>query len=108
MARIRPFFGCANDHRAFALWTKFSRALTGSGIHKGNVTTLAGYTQDAKQLAEKHGIEIVNEAQLADLLQSTNAISYPEVLQLLNDTAEQTVTFFSCSLSRLAEERSQL
>jgi hypothetical protein len=43
---------------------EFLGALTDAGIQRGIFITLAGYTGDAKQLAEKHGIEIVNESDL--------------------------------------------
>ncbi len=48
--------------------------------------TLCGYTGEAKQLADKHGIQILNETGLTHLLQSTDAASDPEVLALLRDT----------------------
>ena len=65
---------------------EFLGALTDAGMHHGIFITLRGYTSDAKQLAEKHGIEIVNEAGLAQLLESTDAKHDPEVLDLLQDT----------------------
>jgi restriction system protein len=65
---------------------EFLGALTDSGIQKGIFITLCGYTGDAKNLAEKHGIEIVNEIGLAQLLESTDAKSDPEVLENLCDT----------------------
>ena len=65
---------------------EFLGALTDAGIQHGIFITLRGYTGDAKQLAEKHGIEIVNEAGLAQLLESTDAKHDPDVLDLLQDT----------------------
>ena len=65
---------------------EFLGALTDAGIQKGIFITLRGYTGDAKNLAEKHGIEIVNEVGLAELLESTDAKSDPEVLTILRDT----------------------
>jgi restriction system protein len=47
---------------------------------------LCGYTGDAKQLAEKHGIDIVNETGLAQLLESSGAHFDPETLAILRDT----------------------
>lgn len=64
---------------------EFHGVLTDAGIQKGVFITLRGYTGDAKQLAEKHGIEIINEAGLAQLLESTDAKSDPDVLDLLLD-----------------------
>ncbi len=65
---------------------EFLGALTDAGIQKGIFITLCGYTGDAKQLADKHGIEILNETGLKHLLQSADAATDPEVLALLRDT----------------------
>ena len=65
---------------------EFLGALTDAGIQKGIFITLRGYTGEAKLLAEKHGIEIINEVGLAQLLESTDAKSDSEVLSLLQDT----------------------
>jgi hypothetical protein len=63
----------------------FLGALTHSGIKKGILVTLGGCTGDAKQLADAHGIEFVNEAGLARMLEGTNARFDPEVLEILQD-----------------------
>lgn len=60
--------------------------LTDAGIQKGIFVTLNGYTGEAKQLAEKHGIEIVNEVGLARMLEQTDARFDPETLAILRDT----------------------
>ena len=65
---------------------EFLGALTDSGIPKGIFVTLCGYTGDAKQLAEKHGIEIVNETELAKMIEATDARLDPEALAILQDT----------------------
>ena len=65
---------------------EFLGALTDAGIQKGKLITLRGYTGEAKQLAEKHQIEIVNEVGLTQLIESTDAQFDPEVLKLLHDT----------------------
>jgi len=65
---------------------EFLGALADAGIQKGIFITLRGYTGEAKQLAEKHGMEIVNEAGLAQLLKSTDAKNDPEALTLLHET----------------------
>ena len=65
---------------------EFLGALTDAGIQKGIFITLCGYTGEARQLAEKHGIEIVNETGLAQMLESTDAKSDREALALLRDT----------------------
>lgn len=41
-------------------WIGLVAQLTDAGIRNGIFSTLCGYSGDAKQLADKHGIEIVN------------------------------------------------
>ena len=65
---------------------EFLGALTDAGIQKGIFITLRGYTEDARQLADKHGIEIMNETGLTRMLESTDARFDPDVLELLHDT----------------------
>ncbi len=65
---------------------EFLGALTDAGIQKGIFITLCGYTGEAKQLAEKHGIEILNEDRLARLLDTHDARFDPELLVILHDT----------------------
>lgn len=65
---------------------EFLGALTDAGIQKGVFITLCGYTDEAKQLADKHGIEIVNEVSLARMIEATGAQFDPEVLAILKDT----------------------
>jgi hypothetical protein len=65
---------------------EFLGALTDAGIQKGKFITLRGYTGEARQLAEKHDIEIVNEVGLTQMIESTDAQFDPEVLELLHDT----------------------
>jgi restriction system protein len=65
---------------------EFLGALTDAGIQKGIFITLRGSTGDANQLAEKHGIEIVNENGLAKMLEATGARFDAETLATLCDT----------------------
>lgn len=65
---------------------EFLGALTDAGIEKGAFITLRGYTGEAKQLADKHGITIINEVNLAAMLGETGARFDPEVLEILGDT----------------------
>ncbi len=65
---------------------EFLGALTDAGIRQGIFITLSGYTGEAKQLAEKHGIEIVNENGLAKMIDGRGARPDPEVLAILKDT----------------------
>jgi restriction system protein len=64
---------------------EFLGALTDAGIQKGIFITLRGYTGDAKRLAEKHGIEIVNEVGLAQMLELTDYRFDPDTLSILGD-----------------------
>lgn len=65
---------------------EFVGALADARIHDGIFITLCGYSGDAKQLAERHGIEIVNEVGLAKLIEATDARFDPETLAILQDT----------------------
>ncbi len=67
---------------------EFLGALTDAGLKKWVFVTLCGYTGEAKQLAEKHGIEILNETALVSLLELTEASSDPGMLAILNDTTK--------------------
>ncbi len=58
-------------------------ALTDSGFKKGALIILGGYTGEAKQLADKHGIEIINETELARLLEAAKAGTDPEIVTIL-------------------------
>jgi hypothetical protein len=64
---------------------EFLGALTDAGIQQGKFITLRGYTSQAMQFAKKHDIEIVNEAELTQMIESTDARFDPEVLDLLHD-----------------------
>ena len=64
---------------------EFLGALTDAEIQKGILITLCGYSGDAKQLAEKHGIEIVNEVGLAKMIDDTGTRSDPEAMAILMD-----------------------
>lgn len=64
---------------------EFLGALMDSGIQRGVFITLSGYTDDARNLAAKHGIEIVNETGLATMIEGTDARFDSEVLDILQD-----------------------
>jgi len=64
---------------------EFLGALTDSGISKGVFVTLEGFTTDAKQLAIKHGIEIVNEGNLVTLISELDTSGKAEVSVLFSD-----------------------
>ena len=65
---------------------EFLGALTDAGIQRGLFITLGGYTGDAKRLADKHCIEVVNEVGLAKMLQATDARFDTAALEILRDT----------------------
>jgi len=65
---------------------EFLGALTDAAIPKGVFITLSGYTGDAKHLADKHGIMMLNQTGLAELLEATDAKFDPEALAILRDT----------------------
>jgi hypothetical protein len=64
---------------------EFLGALTDASIQRGLFITLGGCTGDAKRLADKHGIEVVNEAGLARMLEATDARFDPAALEILRD-----------------------
>ena len=64
---------------------EFLGALTDAGIQRGLFITLGGCTGDAKRLADKHGIEVVNEAGLARIFEATDAKFDPAALEILRD-----------------------
>ena len=65
---------------------EFLGALTDADLQQGKFITLCGYTNPAMQFAKRHDIEIVTEAELTEMLESTDARFDPEVLGLLHDT----------------------
>lgn len=65
---------------------EFLGALADAEIEKGVFITLCGYTGDAKQLAEKQGIERHNGAELTRMLDSTGVRFDGEVLSTLRNT----------------------
>jgi HJR/Mrr/RecB family endonuclease len=67
---------------------EFLGALTDAGLTHGVFVTLNGYTGEARQLADKHGIDILDEADLASLLESTDARYDPQILGILSDTTK--------------------
>lgn len=65
---------------------EFLGALTDAGVQRGIFITLRGYTLEAKQLADKHGIETLSAAHLASMLAATAARFDPELMEILGDT----------------------
>jgi restriction system protein len=65
---------------------EFVGALADARIKTGIFVTLNGYTGDAKQLAERHNIAIINQTRLAEMLEQADVRFDPEFLSLLSDT----------------------
>jgi restriction system protein len=64
---------------------EFLGVLTDSKIPKGIYVALVGYSNEAKQLADKHGIQILNESDLIKLLEQSALTSVDEISKLLSD-----------------------
>jgi hypothetical protein len=64
---------------------EFLGALTDSGISKGIFITLKGYTADAKDLAEKHDIQILDEPDIIQMLEESELMYSPEISELFSD-----------------------
>ena len=65
---------------------EFLGALTDADLQHGKFITLCGYTNPAMQFAKRHGIEIVAEAELSEMLETADTKSDPAILDLLPDT----------------------
>ena len=64
---------------------EFLGALTDADLQHGKFITLCGYTNPAMQFARKHGIEILTEAELTQVLEAADIKSDPAVLDLLQE-----------------------
>jgi restriction system protein len=64
---------------------EFLGALTDSKIPKGIYVTMVGYSNEAKQLADKHGIQILKESDLVKMLEQSTLTSSNEISKLLSD-----------------------
>jgi HJR/Mrr/RecB family endonuclease len=65
---------------------EFLGTLTDSKISKGIFITLTGYSDDAKKLADKHGIQILNESDVVRMLEESGLICAKEISELLSDS----------------------
>jgi restriction system protein len=65
---------------------EFLGAMADSKIQKGIFITLTGYSGDARQLAEKHGIQILNESDVIRMLEGSGLTDSQEVLELFSDS----------------------
>jgi len=64
---------------------EFLGALTDAGLQRGIFITLCGYTGEAKQLADKHHIQIIDETELTNLLEQSDARYNPALIAVLRD-----------------------
>jgi HJR/Mrr/RecB family endonuclease len=64
---------------------EFLGILMDSRIPKGIFVTLSGYTCEARQLADKHGIQILNESDLIKMLGDAGLLYSEEIAQLCSD-----------------------
>lgn len=64
---------------------EFLGALKDAGIEKGIFVTLSSYTDPARQLADKHGIKLIDGIALEELLLAVHANYDPEITELLDD-----------------------
>ena len=67
---------------------EFLGALADAGLKQGKFIALGDYTDEAKQFAERRGIEAVNQDGLIALLKTTNSSLDPKVLAFLTDTTK--------------------
>ena len=65
---------------------EFLGAMADSKIPNGIFITLTGYSGEAKQLAEKHGIQILNESDVIKMLEESGLIYSQEISALLADS----------------------
>lgn len=63
---------------------EFLGTLTNSQIPNGIFITLRGYTREAKQLADKHGIKILSESDIIQMLGKSGLIDSQEVSRLFS------------------------
>lgn len=65
---------------------EFLGTLADTKIQKGIFITLTGYSGDAKQLADKHGIQILNESDVIEMLEASGLRYSQEISELLSDS----------------------
>lgn len=65
---------------------EFFGAMKAEGFNKGIYITLRGYTAEAKEFADKFGIEFMDENGVAQMIEMSQARYSPEFLEQINDT----------------------
>jgi restriction system protein len=79
-------------------------ALHIEGIERGVLVSLGGCTDPARSLAQKQGIELLEEAQLSRCLEAADASYDPELLELLEDRRKYCPKCESEMVLRTAKE----
>ncbi len=64
---------------------EFLGTLTDTGISKGVFITVRGYTDDAKSLAQKHGIRLLEEHDIVTMIEEATVTHRQKISKLLND-----------------------
>jgi restriction system protein len=59
--------------------------LKDANIEKGVLVTLRGCTSEAKELADKHGIRVVEEMELVELMRNVDGSTNRRIGEILND-----------------------
>jgi len=65
---------------------EFLGTMTDSKCSKGIFITLTGYSGEAKQLADKHGIQILNESDVVRMLEESGLMYSREIPALFSDS----------------------
>src|SRR6202000_1139829 len=60
-------------------------ALQIAGINRGILITMRGFTVDAKTIADKHRIQLINESGFRQLLEKTDAKYDPAFISVFRD-----------------------
>ena len=87
-----PAEKCVVQCKHWRKWTvgvrhirEFIGTLTDSRIPKGIFITLVGYSGEAKQLANKHGIQILNGSDVINMLEESGVMYSREISELFSD-----------------------
>ncbi len=83
---------------------EFLGTLTDSGVRKGVFITLQGYTDEARELAAKHGIDLLDEQNILSLLEEVNWKYNPAILSALDATAKRCPRCESEIILRIASK----
>lgn len=68
---------------------EFLGTMTDSGVRKGVFITLQGFSEEARELAAKHGIDLLDEREIIGLLEKMNWRYNPVILAALEPSAKR-------------------